>query len=217
MSNTQGEIPFLAQLREQILRSPGVTKASGPKVTQRPRRRAALALVVAGVALTAVVLADSLLDGDPVTGFNGNRPGPEFGLSSDHPLLDGEQVPSSVALSELERRCEACLDRSSLPEIETAYLDSAGGVGFVLRDGTWVVLTPDGRTSATYVDDVKPLLSEPESPFQLIDLRGVQALSADQSQFGSAGLTWVEEGYLFEVIGPPGARTPSVVTLAESL
>ena len=209
MSNTLGEIRFLAQLREQILRSAS-SQVSQPKVRRSSRRRTAITLVAAGVTLTAAVLAVSLPDGDgPAT--------PRFGLSIEHPLLDGERVPAEVAQSAVERQCGTCLDQSSLPEIEAAYLDSNGGVGLVLSDGTWIVLTPDGRTSGAYVEDVKPLLNESESPFRLIDLRGVQALSTDETQLGPAGLTWVEGGYLFEVVGPPGTQTPALVVLAESL
>jgi hypothetical protein len=144
-----------------------------------------------------------------------------FAIQPTHPLLAGRRVQADLALRSASS-CSGCLGLpasglGSRQSIKDAYVDDAGGVGFVLADETWVVLTPDDRSSGQYVRDMAPILESDNWPFSLVELRGGRAIGTDVNSHGPAALMWVEGGYLWEVIGKGGSSLATITGIAERL
>jgi hypothetical protein len=208
------DIPFLSTFRSQLIAS-----RVPPRNGRRPR---ALRLVAGVVGGSLVLLAVMYFprSSAPTTTQATSRSSGRFGITLPHPLIAGASVDAATAADEL-RGC-ACFHPpasglGSMGTVVDAYVDDAGGVAFVLNDGTWVVLTPDGRSSEQYVRDMSPILTSADWPFSLVGLLGHQALGANNNPGGPAALMWVQGGYLWEVIGTGGASLGDLRTLANDL
>ena len=62
-----------------------------------------------------------------------------------------------------------------------------------------------------------PILASEEWAFEPIELRGGGAVAAEANVRGEASLLWVENGYLWEVLGLGGTPLETLIDLAEAL
>jgi hypothetical protein len=191
----EADIPFLRQLRSEILDAPG-----------NPRTHRGLPT---GLILSAVIVAVAIGAWAVWPTQEADRTGPlalipRYGVSVAHPLVDGASVTVREAVARL-RSCEACPRIQDMDHVVAAYIDGSGGVAFVFNDGTWVVLTPDARSSEQYIADMKPIYDSTEWPFDLIEFNGTRIVATDTSKNGPAAMLWVQGGYLWEVIGQGGS------------
>lgn len=139
-----------------------------------------------------------------------------------HPLIEGKRVSARRAEARIVGACADCFRLSargpaSPTNVDAAYVDAYGGVAFVYDDGTWVVLTKDDRTNRGYMDDMAEILASDDWPFSEMEVRGGQAVGTDTNPHGPAALLWVEDGYLWEILGQGGRDLNSLLKLAESL
>lgn len=223
MTSSEPGIPFLTDLRESIVHSPAAS-LSGSRQEAFFRRLRRVPVLATGVAMIAVLISLAfVLSGrgpeERTRAVGDGMPETRFGISLDHPLVDGAAVQPSKAFSSVENRCPGCLKPSTESDllVRETFVDPYGGVAFGLEDGTWIVLTPDNRSEEAFLVAMGPILNSPDSPFDLVSLRGSKALAAERGVAGPSALMWVEGGYLFEVVGGQDARLSDLLSLSTSL
>ncbi|MGH2680529.1 MAG: hypothetical protein ACRDG8_08625 [Actinomycetota bacterium] len=223
MTESNAGIPFLTELRERIVASSAAQlhRSTGPSLARRLRSAPALAAVAMLAVLIALPFVLAGRGSTPTRSamVGDHWPRPQFGISIQQPLIEGESVEPRIAFSHVENECAGCFSRSSESQlhVKSAFVDPYGGVAFVLEDGTWIVLTPDSRSEAEYIADMKPVLDSPDLPFGLVSLRGSEALAAERGSLGPSAVMWVEGGFLFETIGGEGVPLPELMILANEL
>ena len=135
-------------------------------------------------------------------------------------LLGGTEV-SSQALSSVLADC-GCLtfgEKSapvSLGQVDRAFTNSAHQVSALYTSGLVLIQTPDVRSPDEYVKAVTPVVEEPDSLFRVIPFRGTMALVADPSD-QRAAMSWVENGYLVQVLGGPKQSLDDLLSIAGTL
>lgn len=140
--------------------------------------------------------------------------------TSDNPLGTGSKVTVEQAQASIDD-CAGCpaLDGSgpdATKNVQSAFLDSSTGeVAYVFKDGTLVILTPDNRAANEYLDGADELAES--LGFTVIDFRGTKALAKGQSKSGPAAISWVADGYLWQVIGQGGQSVEEVASLGQAL
>lgn len=139
----------------------------------------------------------------------------------DHPLRAGEPVSVDAA----EQALEKCNDCPRVPDsgpaaagnVSSAWVDDFGGVGLTYENGAWAIFTPDDRTAEEYLVALGDVTSSKEWPFDVIDFRGTKAIAADVNANGPAAISWVEGGYLWQVVGMEGPALSDLLELARAL
>jgi hypothetical protein len=143
----------------------------------------------------------------------------EYGPLVDHPLIEGEVVTAIEAVESLPdcADCPRLADSGagSIDDVAEAYVDGNSGIGFVLKDGTWVTFTPDPRTNAEYVKDWPGDALPPG--FAFIELGGLRALAAPGDESNPASISWADGGYLWIFIGYGGSSLDALKATATSM
>ncbi len=208
------DVPFIGRLRESLL-----NQAEAPSPSSGFNTKGLLA-VAAGLAVAiSIVVGLSNSQSQHAAQPVATPQDPRFGIALSHPLMNGESVSIGRAFLAMPE-CPGCPNMQHADPVPVeGYVDNAGGVGFVLADGSWFVGVPDPRSSEQYIADFESMISSEEgSPFHIQQLAdGTDVVTAEASESGSAVVMWVEGGRLWEVVGKGGASLSDLFAFAEDV
>jgi hypothetical protein len=171
--------------------------------------------LILGAASAALLLVISDQD---VVQLGELRSEPRRLFEADNPLVVGEEVPTEAALATLSTGLpKGGSGRSEL--VEHVWIRGDGAVAFDYVDKMRIYFLPDDRNNESWAkeavaSDGRDLAGE--IGLQLVDVGGITAVGLNQDETGPAAISWIQGGYMIEILGKGGQSLDQLTEVAKT-